>query len=121
MLSSNSLCRKIIITVFILFCFTAVHAQFDTAALSDQLNRSKEKLGKNYVFLMYKDGKVVYKRENADFNQKTQMQIGATSQWLTAAVVMTFVQEGKISLDDKVSQYIPIFEKYYKGHVTIRH
>jgi CubicO group peptidase (beta-lactamase class C family) len=49
------------------------------------------------------------------------MPIGATSQWLTAAVVMTFVQEGKLSLDDKVSNYLPIFEKYYKGFITIRH
>jgi CubicO group peptidase (beta-lactamase class C family) len=34
---------------------------------------------------------------------------------------MTFVQEGRISLDDKVSKYLPIFEKYYKGYITIRH
>lgn len=121
MYSYHSLYKQLLITLSILVCFNEINAQFDTAALSNQLNRGKEKLGKNFVFMMYKDGKVVYKRENAEFNQKTQMPIGATSQWLTAALVMTFVQEGKISLDDKVSKYIPIFEKYYKGYITIRH
>src|SRR5258708_35815496 len=33
---------------------------------------------------------------------------------------MTFVDEGKLSLDDKVTQYIPLFGKYMKGYITIR-
>jgi CubicO group peptidase (beta-lactamase class C family) len=32
-----------------------------------------------------------------------------------------FVQEGKISLDDKISSYLPLFKKHMKGHITIRH
>ncbi len=32
-----------------------------------------------------------------------------------------FVDEGKISLDDKVVKYIPEFEKYFKKYITIRH
>ncbi len=39
---------------------------------------------------------------------------------MTAALVMTFVDEGKLSLDDKVTQYIPMFGKYMKGYITIR-
>ena len=33
---------------------------------------------------------------------------------------MTFVDEGKLSLDDKVSKYIPIFATYMKSYITIR-
>jgi len=98
-----------------------VFAQVDTAAISQYLNRQKDKSFKNYAFVLVKDGKPAYKKEAGDFTLKTPQAIGASSQWLTAALVMTFVQEGKLSLDDKVSQYIPIFEKYYKGHITIRH
>ncbi len=39
---------------------------------------------------------------------------------MTAALVMTFVDEGKITLDDKVTKYIPLFGKYMKGYITIR-
>lgn len=33
---------------------------------------------------------------------------------------MMFVDEGKINLDDKVSQYLPLFSDYSKGYITIR-
>jgi CubicO group peptidase (beta-lactamase class C family) len=33
---------------------------------------------------------------------------------------MTFVDQGKLSLDDKVSKYLPIFTKHSKGFITIR-
>lgn len=112
---------RLLLVAFVFSNFYVANAQFDTAALSSNLNRSKEKLGKNVVCLVYKGGKIIYKKESGDFNAKTQQSIGATSQWLTAALVMTFVQEGKLSLDDKVSTYLPIFSKYYKGYVTIRH
>lgn len=39
---------------------------------------------------------------------------------VVAAAVMAYVDEGKISLDDKVSKYIPIFAKYMKTYITIR-
>jgi CubicO group peptidase (beta-lactamase class C family) len=34
---------------------------------------------------------------------------------------MAVADEGKINLDDKVSRYIPIFSKYAKNYITIRH
>jgi CubicO group peptidase (beta-lactamase class C family) len=91
----------------------------DTASISAKLKQQKE-LGKNFVCLIYKSGKLVYKKESPDLTAKTQQHVGAMSQWLTAALVMTFVQEGKLSLDDKVSDYIPLFNKYSKRYITIR-
>ena len=34
---------------------------------------------------------------------------------------MQFIDEGKLSLDDKVSKYIPLFATYNKNYITIRH
>lgn len=104
-----------------LFLSSIAQAQVDTAVISDKLNRSAKQLGKDFVCLIQKDGKVIYKKENPDFTVKTQQEIGAASQWLTAALVLTFVQEGKLSLEDKVSDYLPFFTKYSKGYITIRH
>jgi CubicO group peptidase (beta-lactamase class C family) len=98
-----------------------VFAQLDTSALSTRIERSKKDLGKNVVFILYKDGKVLYKKESGEFNVKALQPIGATSQWLTTALVLTFVQEGKISLDDKVGDYLPVFSKFGKNYITIRH
>jgi CubicO group peptidase (beta-lactamase class C family) len=109
------------LAIILIFTKIGAFAQFDTTALSSQLNKSKDKLGKEVAFMLYKDGKVLYKKEIGGMTVKTPVPIGASSQWLTTALVMTYVQEGKISLDDKVSSYLPIFSKYYKGFVTIRH
>jgi CubicO group peptidase (beta-lactamase class C family) len=55
------------------------------------------------------------------FNSKTQAPIASCSKWMTAALVMQFVDEGKLSLDDKVVKYIPEFGNYFKNFITIRH
>lgn len=87
----------------------------------DQLFKQNQKNLGNYVALVWQDGKVIYQHQgSADFTPKTQAPIAGAGDWLTAALVMTFVDEGKLSLDDKVTQYIPLFGKYMKGYITIR-
>jgi CubicO group peptidase (beta-lactamase class C family) len=81
-------------------------------------------IGIDVVAMAFKDGKIVYKKELAkevgDFTGRSQVPAGIASQWLVAATVMAYVDDGKISLDDKVSKYIPIFAKYMKTYITIR-
>lgn len=113
--------QKLFLSAAFTLSFALVQAQVDTAAISDKLNRSSKQLGKDIAVVIQKDGKTIYKKENAEFNLKTQSDVGAISQLLTAALVLTYVQEGKLSLDDKVSDYIPYFTKYSKGYITIRH
>lgn len=119
----KTLVRSVTLTLlaFFVIIFSKVDAQLDTASITQRLNQNKDKLGKNFAFMLYKSGKVIYKKESTDFNLKTLQPIGATSQWLTAAVALTFIGEGKLSLDDKVSDYLPIFTKYSKSFITIRH
>lgn len=111
---------KTSIVALCILSFQTASSQIDTTAIADRLMRSREKLGKDIAFVLYKNGKIVYKKEIGKLTIKTPLPIGASSQWLTTALVLTFVQEGKLSLDDKVSTYLPIFTKYYKGYITIR-
>jgi CubicO group peptidase (beta-lactamase class C family) len=122
-MNNNTVLKLRTLHLFTIFFLASplLFAQVDTSGISQYLSRQKDKAFKNYAFVLVKDGKPVYKKEVGDLTLKTPQPIGASSQLLTAALVMTFVQEGKISLDDKVSQYIPIFEKYYKSYITIRH
>lgn len=88
----------------------------------DQLFKQNQKnLNNDYVVLIWKDSGLVYQKQGSDdFTPKTPAPIAGAGNWLTAALVMTFVDEGKISLDDKVTKYIPLFGKYMKGYITIR-
>lgn len=88
--------------------------------LDGLVQQNQKTLGGNIVAMVWTDT-LVYKRELGDFDSKTVAPIASASKWLTAALVMMYVDEGKISLDDKVSKYIPDFELYGKNYITIRH
>ncbi|HEY4148308.1 MAG TPA: serine hydrolase domain-containing protein [Chitinophagaceae bacterium] len=85
------------------------------------LTRNEKLLGGNVIALIYKDGKIIHTKQiGQDFTPKVQAPIANAGQWITAALIMSLVDEGKISLDDPVMKYIPIFGPYSKKYITIR-
>lgn len=82
---------------------------------------NKKNLGNNFSVVVTVADSLVYQKNIGDVQAKTPAPIGAASQWLTTALIMQLVDEGKLSLDDKISQYLPVFESYRKGYITIRH
>jgi len=51
---------------------------------------------------------------------ETVFEIGSVTKQMTAAAVMLLVEEGKVSLDDPVSKYVPEAPEAWAG-VTVRH
>jgi CubicO group peptidase (beta-lactamase class C family) len=113
-------CLKFSLLLCFLLFFQASFSQYDFKELDQKIIEKQKILGENVVAMVWKDT-LVYKKEIGGFTSKTQAPIASCSKWLTAALVMTFVDEGKISLDDKVSKWLPIFAKYGKNYITIRH
>ena len=109
-----------ILTIILLF-FQPVFAQHSFSALDDYLQKNQKALGGKFATLIYQNGKVIYQKTMGEFNAKTQAPIANAGNWLTAALVMVFVDQGKLSLEDPVSKYIPEFEKYMKNYITVRH
>lgn len=116
----NFICRKCSLAAYFMLLCLISFGQYNFSNLDKKFVEAKKELGKNTVMLIYKDGKIIYKKETDDFKTNSPEPIASCSKWLTAALVMTFVDQGKISLDDKVSTYLPIFLKYGKGYITIR-
>ena len=109
------------ILAFFLLFFQSANSQYNPQGLDDYFLKNQKAFGGKFAAVVYKDGKIVYQKLMGEFNAKTQATIGDAAKWLTAALVMIFVDQGKISLDDPVSKYIPSFEKYMKNYVTLRH
>jgi CubicO group peptidase (beta-lactamase class C family) len=104
--------------VFLLICLSSGAQNFESV---DQLLKQNQKALGNYVVLVSREGKLIYQKQaSTDFTAKTTAPILGAGDWMTAALVMTFVDEGKLSLDDKVAKYIPLFATYMKGYITIR-
>jgi CubicO group peptidase (beta-lactamase class C family) len=108
------------ITLNLLF-FQPLFAQKDPTAITQLLESRKAALGQNFAVLVASKDSMVYGKEWGDFKMKTVTPIGAGSGWLTAALVLQLADEGKLSLDDKVVKYLPVFEKYGKNYITLRH
>ncbi len=68
---------------------------------------------------LIKDGQVIYERHFGGYNADTTVFIASASKWLAGATLMTLVDEGKLSLNDQVSKYLPYFTGA-KGAITIR-
>ncbi|MFZ9171698.1 MAG: serine hydrolase domain-containing protein [Sediminibacterium sp.] len=116
----TSTCLKVSYIIAFMLFFQVTNAQLNFTELGTKLEASKKELGGKAVLLVYKDGKIVFEKSVGEFTPKTQAPIAASTQWLTAALVMSYVDEGKLSLDDKVSKFLPVFSKYSKGYITIR-
>jgi len=124
-------CLKFSLFIVSLLIFQTTNAQkkekplltkYNFSSLDRILEEKQGLIGKDYVVLIWKKGDTLqYKKEVGEYKSKTIAPIASCSKWLTAALLMQFVDEGKISLDDPVVRYIPVFEKYMKKYITIRH
>jgi CubicO group peptidase (beta-lactamase class C family) len=88
--------------------------------LNTLLVQNQKALGNDVVTLAWTDT-IVFKKEMGELTAKSELPMAEASQWLTAALILKLVDEGRLSLDDKISTYLPIFEKYGKNYITLRH
>lgn len=133
---------QIIITVFLLGVSVFSRAQ-DFSVLDNWLAAHADEMGGRAVLMVYRDGKIVYSRavndmqqrqkimanmiarrqgkkaNTADFTTSSRQPIASCSKWLSAALVMTFVDEGKLQLTDTVGKFLPVLSKHGKGSITI--
>ena len=78
-----------------------------------------------------KDGRIIFEKgygvkelgKNENVNEHTLYAIASNTKAFTTAAIAMLVQEGKLSWDDKVKQYLPYFElydPYVSREMTIR-
>lgn len=95
-------------------------ASYDFSEVTNYMDTGYKSLGlPGASLLVAKDGKVVYKQHFGSYDDSTVVPIASASKWLSAAVVMTLVDDSLIALDDPVSKYFPQFTGEKAG-MTIR-
>jgi CubicO group peptidase (beta-lactamase class C family) len=71
------------------------------------------------VLLAVRGDAVLHEQAFGKMTARTVIPIASASKWLTSATLMTFVDEGRLALDDSVARYLPGFDGA-KRDVTIR-
>ena len=92
---------------------------YDFSTIDKILERAAPRHG-GCALLLIKHDKVVYRKSFGRFGPDSVVPIASASKWFSGALIMMLVDEGKISLDDTVSKYIPDFGTD-KSNITIRH
>lgn len=69
--------------------------------------------------IVMRDGKLVFRMDAGKAGPQTEYPVASASKWMTAALVMTVVDEGKLSLDEPVSKVLPNFQGE-AGKITLR-
>lgn len=96
----------------------ATQSSYDFAGLDQTLERIARKHG-GCALVLVKDGNVIYRKGFGSYRPETVIPIASASKWLSGAVMMSLVDERKLSLDDPVSKYLPDFTDA-KSTITIR-
>lgn len=113
--------------VFAFLTTTAAFAQ-DTANKIDELLKTYQEYGQlNGTVLVAEKGRVIYKKGFglADMewdipnSPNTKFRIGSVTKQFTATLILQLVEEGKIKLDGKLSDYLPDYRKDTGSKITI--
>ena len=104
-----------------------VNAQ-DKSAKIDEMMKLYQSYGQfNGSVLVAENGKVIYKKglgfANMEWNipneADTKFRLGSITKQFTAAMILQLVEQGKIKLDGKISDYLPDYRKDIGGKITV--
>jgi CubicO group peptidase (beta-lactamase class C family) len=87
--------------------------------LRDELQAMVEQGAPGVTAIVMKGDHQLYRLDVGTIGPETQYEVASASKWMTAALVMTVVDEGLLSLDEPISRYLPAF-KGAAGATTLR-
>jgi len=102
----------------------------DKAARIEEYLARANKVGQfNGAALVAENGKVIYKKglglANMEWNvpndADTKFRLGSITKQFTSALILQLVEQGKLKLDGKLSDYLPDYRKDVGDKVTIHH
>src|SRR5215216_5840995 len=121
--------RLILCTTIVLFISQHAAAQDKAAKIQEVLALAHKYQQFNGAALVAENGKVVYKGACGMANifffssrrRHTRFRLGSITKQFTAMLTLQLVEQGKIKLDGKVSDYLPDYRKDIGQKVTVHH
>lgn len=94
---------------------------YDFSAVTAQLTNNLSIYGGRVVVIVEQEtlGEV-FRFQAGAITQNTKFGVLSASKWLSGAVVLACAERGYFALDDRIGDYLPIFDTYGKGGITIR-
>lgn len=94
-------------------------AQSPPAGLDARLDAILARGAPGVSVLVYRDQDLLYRVDRGRIAPDAVLPIASASKWMTAALVMTLVDEGRLSLDEPIGRRLPEF-RGPAGEITLR-
>ena len=123
-----SFCRQAVLVLLILTSASAVSLAQEKSAKIDELLKRFNEFGQfNGTVLVAENGRVIFKKGYGYANLEwkipndidTKFRLASVTKQFTAAVILRLVDQGKIKLDGKLTDYLPDYRKDTGDRVTI--
>jgi CubicO group peptidase (beta-lactamase class C family) len=120
-----------VLLLLLFIALTATHTSVlaqDKSTKIDELMKLYHGYGQfNGTVLVAENGQVIYKKglglANMEWNIQnepdTKFRLGSITKQFTAAMILQLVEQGKIKLDGKISDYLPDYRKDVGDKITI--
>lgn len=92
---------------------------YNFSKVDNLLENNIDVFGGNVFLVVKQDDKLLHKFKSGFINWNTRLGIASATKWFSGAVILSLVDDGLISLDDRIGDYLPIFDEYNKGDITI--
>ena len=121
-------CRRTTLFVFLLLAVSSASLAQDKVAKIDELVKHFNELGQfNGSILVAENGRVVYKKGFGYANMEwkipndvdTKFRLGSLTKQFTSTLILQLVEQGKIKLDGKITDYLPDYRKDTGDRITI--
>ena len=117
------------VVIVLLACQQAALAQDHAAKIQQVLELANKYRQFNGSALVAENGKIIYKGgfglANMEWNipntPDTKFRLGSITKQFTAMLTLELVEQGKLKLDGKISDYLPDYRKDIGEKVTIHH
>jgi len=92
---------------------------YDFSAVDAFIEQNASVYANQVIVLVSQNGKMIYQKQH-QLTANDARAIASATKWLSGAVIMSLVDDGKLLLSDTVGKYLPIFTQHHKGNITIR-
>jgi len=126
----NTLLKTLFLGIFFqLTIFPVAFGQNKAEKINALMNLHNQYAQFNGSVLVVENGEVIYKKglglSNMEWNipnqPNTKHRLGSITKQFTSMLILQLVEQGKISLDAKVSDYLPDYPKKTGNKITIHH
>lgn len=87
----------------------------ENSEINQLLETKKDDFRGHVIMVVKQKDSTLYQHQIGLENLDTKIPVASASKWLSAAVILTLVDQELLSLDDSIGKYLPVFQNMVKG------